>query len=74
MHRWSTARFPTRWLRGTFLDELERWSDVEGLPTVLVEPLGDGRSVRFWAADGRETCVIALARAYAGRLLDAQVA
>ena len=68
--RWSTTRFPTRWLRSSFVDELERWSENESLPSVLVEPLGDGRTVRYWSADDRVGCVAALARAYGGRPLD----
>ena len=65
--RWSTARFPTRWLRSSFLEQLEGWSEVEALPSVLVEPLGDGRTVRYWTADDRGSCVAALARSYGAR-------
>ena len=68
--RWSTARFPTRWLRSSFLDELESWSEIESLPSVLVEPLGDGRTVRYWTADDRVGCVTALAQSYGARQIE----
>ena len=69
--RWSTARFPSRWLCAAFREQLARWSKVEGLPTVQVEPLLDGRAIRFRAAEAGDTrFVTSLAWTYGALLSD----
>jgi hypothetical protein len=68
--RWSIARFPSHWLRESFREQLARWSRVEGLPTVEVEPLVDGRTIRFSVADADTRIVASLAWAYGAQLSD----
>ena len=80
MFPWRTCDEPTLALvdgpfshalvRSSFLDELESWSEIESLPSVLVEPLGDGRTVRYWTADDRVGCVTALAQSYGARQIE----
>jgi len=67
---WSTARFPSRWLCDTFREQLALWSRAEGLPAVQVEPLIDGRAIRFRVAEADTRVVTSLAWSYGAQLSD----
>ncbi len=69
--KWSIARFPSRSICRSFLQQVERWGSVEGLSRVEAETLLDGRTVRWTGAGCGASWARALADSYGARLVTA---